>query len=183
MEGRTVTLERGIYIITGVMASGKSTISQMLAEKFEKGVHVRGDVFRKMIVKGNIDMTPNYSQSALEQLRLRFKIAAKVVEMYYNAGFSVVVQDNYLGKEVMGFLDEFKSKPIYFITLHPNVNSIIEREQKRNKSGYTAWQVETLNNVLLHENPKIGLWNDSSYMTPEETLSKIIKRKEEARIR
>ncbi|WP_346235299.1 hypothetical protein MKY04_03235 [Lysinibacillus telephonicus] len=31
-----MTFERGIYIITGIMASGKSTIAQMLAEQFEK---------------------------------------------------------------------------------------------------------------------------------------------------
>lgn len=59
-------LKDGIYIITGIMASGKSTIAQMLAEQFEKGVHVRGDMFRRMIVKGRIDMTPGYSQDALD---------------------------------------------------------------------------------------------------------------------
>ncbi|MFP3916763.1 AAA family ATPase [Lysinibacillus telephonicus] len=156
-----MTFERGIYIITGIMASGKSTIAQMLAEQFEKGVHVRGDIFRKMIVKGNIDMTPDYSQSAVEQLKLRYKMAAKVAEMYYNAGFSVVIQDTYLGKEVISFLNEFESKPVYFITLNPSVESIINREQKRNKTGYTTWQVEPLYEVLINENPKIGLWIDS----------------------
>ncbi|WHY75288.1 AAA family ATPase [Neobacillus sp. WH10] len=179
-----MTLEKGIYIITGIMASGKSTIAQMLAEQFEKGVHVRGDIFRKMIVKGNIDMTPSYSQSAVEQLILRYKMAVKVAEMYYNAGFSVVIQDTYLGKEVTSFLNEFESKPVYFITLNPNVDTIVEREKKRKKSGYTTWQVEPLNNVLINENPKTGLWIDSSYLTPEETLSEITKRlKTEARIK
>ncbi|CAH2715920.1 Cytidylate kinase [Neobacillus rhizosphaerae] len=178
-----MTLEKGIYIVTGIMASGKSTIAQMLSEQFEKGVHVRGDIFRKMIVKGNIDMTPGYSQSAVEQLVLRYKMTAKVAEMYYKAGFSVVVQDTYLGKEVASFLEAFESKPVYFITLNPNVEAIIEREKKRNKSGYTTWEVEPLYKVLINENPRIGLWVDSSDMTPEETISEIIKRvKSEARI-
>lgn len=178
-----MALKDGIYIITGIMASGKSTIAQLLAEQFEKGVHVHGDMFRKMIVKGNINMTPDYSESAIEQLMLRYNIAAQVADMYYKAGFSVVVQDTYLGKNVHSFLKEFKSKPIYFITLNPSIEAVIEREKKRHKTGYSTWEVESLHEVLINENPRIGLWIDSSDMTPEETISEIIKRAEyEARI-
>lgn len=173
-----MTLREGVYIITGIMASGKSTIAQMLAEQFEKGVHVHGDMFRKMIVNGNIDMTPDYSESALEQLMLRYNIAAKVADMYYKSGFSVVVQDTYLGKNVQSFLKEFESKPIYFITLNPSVEAVLEREKNRHKTGYTTWEVEALHEVLINENPRIGLWIDSSDMTPEETVYEIIERAE-----
>ena len=41
---------KGIFIITGIMASGKSTVAQLLAERFQRGVHVHGDIYRKMIV-------------------------------------------------------------------------------------------------------------------------------------
>ncbi|MDV4151313.1 AAA family ATPase [Clostridium sp. AL.422] len=178
-----MTLKNGIYIITGIMASGKSTIAQMLAEQFDKGVHIRGDIFRKMIVNGKIDMTPNYSKDALEQLILRYNIAAKVADMYYDAGFSVVMQDTYLAKELPSFFLQFQSKPIYFITLNPSIETVIEREEKRNKIGYATWEVEPLYEVLINENPRIGLWIDSSAMTPEETVLEIIKRAEyEARI-
>lgn len=170
-----MTLEKGIYIVTGIMASGKSTIAQMLSEQFEKSVHVRGDIFRKMIVKGNIKMTPEHSQSAVEQLQLRYKMAAQIAEMYYKSGFSVVVQDTYLGKEVVSFLEAFESKPVYYITLNPTIEAIIEREKKRNKTGYTVWEVEPLYSILINDNPRIGLWVDTSNMTPEETLSEIIK--------
>ncbi len=178
-----MTLSKGIYIVTGIMASGKTTIAQMLAEQFDQGVHVHGDMFRKMIVKGNIDMKPDYSQSAVEQLMLRYKLAANVANQYYKAGFSVVVQDTYLGKEVHSFLKAFESNSVYFITLNPSVEAIMEREKKRDKTGYTTWEVEPLYEVLINENPRLGLWIDSSDMTPEETLSEIIKRAEsEARI-
>jgi len=178
-----MSLSKGVYIVTGIMASGKTTIAQMLAKQFDKGVHVHGDIFRKMIVKGNIDMTPDYSKSAVEQLMLRYNLAAIVANQYYKAGFSVVVQDTYLGKEVHSFLQAFESKSVYFITLNPSVEAIMEREKKRDKTGYTTWEFEPLYEVLINENPRIGLWIDSSDMTPEETLSEIIKRAEsEARI-
>lgn len=178
-----MTLKKGIYIITGIMASGKSTISQMLAGQFDQGVHVKGDIFRKMIVYGRIDMSPDGREGAEEQLRLRYRMAAKVAEMYYQAGFSVVLQDIYLGKEVNTFLQEFEVHPLYFITLHPNIEAIIDREKKRNKTGYRIWEVEALYSILAKENPKIGLWIDSSDLTQEETLNEIIKRAEpEARL-
>ncbi len=49
-------LERAIYLITGVMASGKSTVAELLAAKMEKGVHLRDDVFRRMIVSGRVTL-------------------------------------------------------------------------------------------------------------------------------
>lgn len=42
-----VDLNRGIYIITGIMASGKTTIAQLLAEQFDKSVHVHGMCFER----------------------------------------------------------------------------------------------------------------------------------------
>ena len=46
-----------IYLITGLMASGKSTVSDLLAKSIEKCVHLRGDVFRKMIISGRENMS------------------------------------------------------------------------------------------------------------------------------
>ena len=43
-------MKQKIYLITGLMASGKSTVSDLLAKSIEKCVHLRGDVFRKMII-------------------------------------------------------------------------------------------------------------------------------------
>lgn len=50
-------MNQKMYLITGLMASGKSTVSELLAESLEKCVHFRGDVFRKMIVSGREDMS------------------------------------------------------------------------------------------------------------------------------
>ena len=49
-------MNQKIYLITGLMASGKSTVSDLLAKSIEKCVHLRGDVFRKMIISGRENM-------------------------------------------------------------------------------------------------------------------------------
>ena len=41
-----------LILITGIMAAGKSTVAQHLAERLPNSVHLRGDVFRRMMVNG-----------------------------------------------------------------------------------------------------------------------------------
>jgi uridine kinase len=43
---------QAIILITGIQAAGKSTIAQMLAERLPRSVHVRGDLFRRMVING-----------------------------------------------------------------------------------------------------------------------------------
>ena len=38
-----------IYLITGPMASGKSTIAELVASSLPKAVHLRGDIFRRYL--------------------------------------------------------------------------------------------------------------------------------------
>ncbi|QSO50957.1 AAA family ATPase [Alicyclobacillus curvatus] len=99
-----------IFVLTGVMASGKSTVAQLLAEKFSRGVHLRGDIFRKMIVGGRENFSPNSSNDGLQQLRLRYEITTSVADKYFNAGFRVVAQDVILGSFLMEFIQMTKSR-------------------------------------------------------------------------
>lgn len=50
---------RAILLITGIQAAGKSTVAQLLAERLPRSVHVRGDLFRRMVINGRADMTPS----------------------------------------------------------------------------------------------------------------------------
>src|SRR5215207_2003020 len=81
-----------IVLITGIMAAGKSTVAQALAEALPKSVHLRGDIFRRMIVNNRDEIAPDDSgeltDTALEQLRLRYRIATSAASLYYDAGFT-----------------------------------------------------------------------------------------------
>jgi chloramphenicol 3-O-phosphotransferase len=46
-----------MVLITGIPAAGKSTVADRLARRFSRGVHVRGDLFRRMVVTGRHEMT------------------------------------------------------------------------------------------------------------------------------
>src|SRR3954453_16850145 len=91
-DARPVEQQPVVYLVTGPMAAGKSTVARLLASRFERGVHLEGDVFRRSIVNGREEMTPDPSPEALAQLRLRYQIAAAAADSYFEAGFSVVVE-------------------------------------------------------------------------------------------
>jgi predicted kinase len=167
---------KAIYVITGVMASGKSTVAEALARSLDKAVHLRGDIFRKMIVTGREEMCENPSNEALSQLDMRYSITANAAKEYYNNGFSVVVQDNFLGEKLLYFVELLKEYPIYVIVLNPSTKTIEQREKNRGKQGYIGFTVESLYKVFIEETPRIGLWLDTSNMSIEETVNEILRR-------
>ncbi|MGO4109864.1 AAA family ATPase [Paenibacillus sp. YAF4_2] len=165
-----------IILITGIMASGKSTVAQLLSERFEKSVHLRGDIFRRMIVNNRKEVHPEAGNDELDQLRLRYKLAAQSAELYLQAGFTVVVQDVVVGPVLNDFISYIKSRPFYVVVLCPQSDVVKIREAARSKKGYGAWTVEGLDQILRNETPRIGLWLDSSELSPEETVNQIITR-------
>lgn len=168
-------MEKTIYIITGIMAAGKSTIAELLSKKLEKSVHLRGDIFRKMIVNGRVEMSENPSEEALHQLDMRYKITANAAKEYYSNGFTVIVQDNYIGEKLEYFVGLFKGYHIKVIVLCPDIKTIEQRESNRCKTGYVGFTVESLYNIFIKSTPRIGLWLDTSNMTAEETVDAILK--------
>src|ERR1035441_3290440 len=61
-------LPQAVVLVTGIQAAGKSTVAQLLAARLPRSVHLRGDIFRKMIVSGRADMTPDSADQARGQV-------------------------------------------------------------------------------------------------------------------
>lgn len=98
--------EQAIILITGIQASGKSTVAQLLAESLPRSVHVRGDLFRRLIVNGRADMTPDPTPEALRRLHLRHRLTATVCDEYFREGFTVIAQDVILGTHLAEIADD-----------------------------------------------------------------------------
>ena len=168
-------MKQHIYLITGLMASGKSTVAQLLAQTLNKAVHLRGDVFRRMIVSGREDMRETPSMEALEQLYLRYQLTAQAAKMYFDHGFSVVIQDNYYGPALTHMLDFMDDYPVDVVVLCPDCETIRQREAAREKKGYTGYDVEPLYASFMAETPRIGLWIDSTNLTAQQTVDHILR--------
>ena len=166
----------GVILITGIMAAGKSTVAQGLAERLPKSVHLRGDVFRRMIVNGRAEMRPNAAGEATEQLWLRYRLATAATDLYCAAGFTVVYQDVILGSMLGEVVQLLGGWPLRVVVLCPSPEVVAEREADRAKTGYGAWAVADLDRVLRTETPRLGLWLDTSALTPAETVDMLLAR-------
>lgn len=172
-----------IILITGVMAAGKSTVAQALAERLPKSVHLRGDLFRRLIVNGCIEMGFDLSAEALAQLQLRYDIAATVAPMYLAGGFTVVYQDIIIGQSLTEIVAKLRPHRVYVIVLCPSAIVVAMREAERGKRGYgNAAEVAAFDQVLRAETPHLGLWLDTSTLTVAETVDQILARLAEAAI-
>jgi chloramphenicol 3-O-phosphotransferase len=167
---------QAVILVTGIQAAGKSTIAQLLAERLPQSVHVRGDLFRRMIINGRADMTPDPASEAIRQLRLRHQLAATVSDAYFEAGFTVIVQDVILGAHLAEMTAMIRSRPLLVIVLTPQVSVIADREQNRGKTAYGTWAIRQLDDVLRHETPRLGLWLDTSSQAAAETADEILSR-------
>ncbi|HEX6869501.1 MAG TPA: AAA family ATPase [Micromonosporaceae bacterium] len=168
--------QRVVVLITGVQAAGKSTVAQLLAERLPRSVHVRGDLFRRMVVNGRADLGPEPSAAALAQLRLRYRLAAQTTDAYFDAGFTVIVQDVILGEFWAEMVGLIRSRPLLAIVLAPSPAAVAAREHARAKSAYGAWSVDGLDALLRQQTPRLGLWLDTSDQTPDQTVAEILRR-------
>jgi chloramphenicol 3-O-phosphotransferase len=163
-----------VIVITGAMATGKSIVADLLAIRLPKSVHIHGDMFRRMVVNGRADMTPNPSPDAIAQLNLRYDLAAMAADRYAEEGYDVIVQDVILGKDLADFVKRIETPERYLVVLSPSVSALEWREEQRSKAGYVHLSPEALDDVLRRETAQIGYWLDSSSQTPDETVEDIL---------
>lgn len=168
-------LRPAVYLISGPMAAGKTTVAHLLAARFERGVHLEGDVFRRSIVSGRAEPTPELSSEALEQLRLRYRLAAAAADGYAAAGFTVALEDVAVGPPLGEYRLLIRSRPCHVVVLLPSLAAVAARETGRDDKGYIdGWTVEGHYSDFAGATPRTGLWLDTTDQTPEETVDAIL---------
>lgn len=155
------------------MAAGKTTVARLLAARFARGVHLEGDLFRRSIVSGREEMTPEPSPEALNQLRLRYRRAAAAADGYFDADFTVALEDVVAGPLLSEYRMLIRSRPCHVVVLMPSLDEIQARAASR-PSGYTNWTPEALYKGFQSGTPRVGLWLDTSDLTADETVDAIL---------
>jgi len=173
--------EPRIILLTGVMASGKSSLAEALAQRLDPSVHLRGDVFRRMIVNGREDTGPTQSEAAIDQLKLRYRASHQVALEYWRVGFNVVYQDVIIGRMLRDVIELYRGLPLHVVVLSPRAEVVVLREAGRSKKGYRSFTVRQLFDVFS-ETPRLGLWVDNSEQSVGETAMAVLGGLESARI-
>jgi hypothetical protein len=129
-----------VWLITGAQASGKSTVADLLARRFERAVHVRGGQFYRWAVAGWVHFDSDDQAEARRQLELRYRLAATVADEYAHAGFTTVVQDNIYGSDVVEWLGRVRTRPLHLVVLRPSIEVVTERDaERRARTGKVAY--------------------------------------------
>jgi chloramphenicol 3-O-phosphotransferase len=174
-----------LFVISGVSAAGKSTVAQLLAQRFARGVCVPGDAIRAMIASGRADMRPGAEAEALRQLALRYEGALSVAGVFLNGGFNVVVEDVIIGPILQDFLALVPVPEFHLVFLDPDAAAIRRRELQRGAIAYGPgrWSVHGLQTVLREETDRIGLWLDTTGQSAAQTVESILSDLDASRIR
>ena len=172
-----------LILVTGIMASGKSSVAQRLAERFTRSVHLRGDTFRTMIVHGRAERKVPLDDEAYRQVELRYAIAADAAAHFLGAGFTVVYQDVVIGEALRRVARDLARHRLHVVVLCPRADVVVTRDRSRHKRAYADFGlVDHYDRVLREGTPRIGRWFDTSDIEVEDTVLEILADLEGARV-
>jgi predicted kinase len=178
--------EPGVWLVTGIQASGKSTIADGLARALPRAAHVRGGQFYRWAVTGWVHPTATEtSDEARRLLDLRYRLSAVVADEYVEAGFTAVVQDNIYGPDVVTWLAAVRAPRRHLVVLRPSPEVVGARDRERHTTtGKVAYRPGGFSpsglDHLLSATPRSGLWLDTSTQDPDQTVREILARSSEA---
>jgi hypothetical protein len=187
MTVENATEGAAVWLITGAQASGKSTVADLLARQFERGVHVRGGQFYRWAVRGWVQVDDVADPDEVRKhLDLRYRLSAIVADEYAS-GFTTVVQDNIYGNDVVTWLGRIRARPLHLVVLRPSVAAVEQRDaDRRQRTGKVAYRgtfTPAENDRHVGSTPTdLGLWLDTSSQSPDETVQEILRRADEAAV-
>ncbi len=170
--------QHALIAVTGIQAAGKSTVAQLLAERFARGVHIEADALQRMIVSGaaSVEQPGPPHGEAERQLHLRLTHMCLLARSFFDAGFTVILDDIILGDRYHQLLAELEGYPFTIVVLAPHLDAIHRRDRDRPKRTLGDAWAAYLDAELRATMRDTGIWIDNSNQTPDETVNEIIRR-------
>lgn len=165
-----------VFLISGVPGAGKTTVSSLLAQRFPKAAHIEGDLLHRLTVTGLVAPLQQPRDEALRQMRLRLRNCCALANNFYNAGFIPILDDAYVERWKLDYCKRLiHSRPLLLVTLAPPLEVAIQRD--RDRQGKQIGDLFAhLDGIMRQQVEGFGLWIDSSELTAEATVDRIMER-------
>ncbi|THV39750.1 AAA family ATPase [Glycomyces buryatensis] len=175
----TVENLAGCLLITGTPGAGKTTVTQMVAERLPRAARLDADVFGMMLVSGWANMLDhegnwNPGPEGKRQLRLRMVNVCSTADNFAEAGITPVVDQVVETREELAFIaGRLRARPLMLVVLCPPLEVARHRNETRQIGG-VGYDFAPLAQNQRRELGDLGWWLDSGELTAEETADLIV---------
>jgi hypothetical protein len=162
--------------LTGARAAGKSTVSQLVAQRLARSARVDGDFVNELIVNGRVWALGEPAVEAARQVRLCNSNLCALAANFADSGFTPVIDSVVPDRDQLEFfLDELSPRRSLLVVLTPSIEVCRYRNTIRHEQDQFFFDdYEALMTGMRDGFGDVGWWFDTSTLTPDETAERII---------
>jgi len=167
----------GCLIVTGMPASGKSTVTRLVAGRLPRAARIDADVVHEMIVSGRVRFDSGSAEEAARQGELRAFNVCALANNFTDAGFTAIIDEVVPDREDFDwYVEKLRGRPVLFVVLAPPLEVCQQRNEVRPEADRVDYDFTEYYESMRAELSGIGWWLDSSRLTPDETAAAITAR-------
>lgn len=120
-----------IFVITGQLSAGKSTLADAVLARYPLGYHIDVDGIREMVTSG-LAGPLNWTDETTRQFGLAIHGSAALAKVYASAGFAVAIEGAIDQEPIEEALaDAGVADRLVGIVLHPRLEAALQRNRER----------------------------------------------------
>lgn len=170
----------GCLLITGTPGAGKTTVTQMVAERLPRAARLDADVFGMMLVSGWANMLDqegswNPGPEGQRQLQLRMVNVCSTADNFAEAGYTPVIDQVVETRQELAFIaGRLAARPLMLVVLCPPLEVARHRNATRPIEARVDYDFAPLARNQRRELGDLGWWLDSGELTAEATADLIV---------
>jgi len=125
-----------VFVITGQLSAGKSTVARAVLDRFPFGYHIDVDGIREMVSSG-LASPLEWTDETSRQFELAIRASAALARVYADAGFAVAIEGGIDPELVEASLTEHGLRErMVGVVLHPRMEVALERNRSRQTKAF-----------------------------------------------